>query len=240
MSIGHSSRTFLCLALSGFLYGQADAQSCSNYLFPKEVATVDSARIDLDRVAIVNSDSCPDFSPSCQSKSYLVRNDVVFRSSLTQGTHTCVAFFNGKRQTTGWVETKSLVPSPTPVNQGSWAGHWKRITGDSVLIIRRSKDGGYQAEAVATYAVARDNVRTGAAEGKLVMRPSEGGGLIASFSDPGQDRTAVCHVDLRQFGPWLLVDDGATDDSNSACGGMGVTLNGIYRKTEKAEGKPQL
>jgi hypothetical protein len=54
---------------------------------------------------------------------------------------------------------------------------------------------------------------------------------IASFGERGSDRTLVCRVQLRQYGPWLLADDGVSDNSNSACGGMGVTLNGIYRRS---------
>jgi hypothetical protein len=78
--------------------------------------------------------------------------------------------------------------------------------------------------------MSKDNVRTGVAEGKLIFATTSSGVRLATFGDAGADRTQVCRVQLRQFGPWLLVDDGVTDNSNSACGGLGVTLNGIYRR----------
>jgi hypothetical protein len=88
----------------------------------------------------------------------------------------------------------------------------------------------YAAVALATYAVSKDNVRTGVAESKLIFATTPSGVRLATFGDAGADRTQVCRVQLRQFGPWLLVDDSVTDNSNSACGALGVTLNGIYRR----------
>jgi len=37
---------------------------------------------------------------------------------------------------------------------------------------------------------------------------------------------------MKQVGLWLLINDGATDDANSGCGGMGVTFNGIYQRVQ--------
>jgi len=193
---------------------------------------VTSARISTPRAAMLDDAVCTTLSASCKSKAYLVQNDVVLRTPLTRDGYACVAFFNGKRQTTGWVATSSLTSSPVPTAQGDWAGTWKRITGDSEITIRRTKSGSYSAEALATYAVTRDNVRTGEAEGKLTITSNAEGIRIASFGEAGADRTMVCRVQLRQYGAWLLADDGVTDDSNSACGGMGVTLSGVYQRKE--------
>lgn len=224
------TRTLFKLVLMVFLCTFAHAQQCSSYLFPLDVAAITSARVSGPRVAILDDNVCTVLTSSCTSKAYLLQNDVVLRAPLTRDGYTCIAFFNGKRQTTGWVESKKLTASPTPVVQGDWAGQWKRMSGDSVITIRRTSTGSYSADALATYAVTSDNVRTGAAEGTLKVTTTSEGIQIASFGDAGADRTMVCRVQLRQYGAWLLADDGATEDSNSACGGMGVTLNGIYQR----------
>lgn len=211
----------------------ARAQSCSSYLFPMDVASVTSAQVNTQRAPVLDDNVCTTLSPSCESKAYLLQNDAVLRIALTRDGYSCIAFFNGKRQTTGWVKNESLAPSNPPVTQGDLAGHWTRLMGDSDITIRHNKDGSYDAEALATYAVSADNVRTGTADGTLTIAPERAGIRIASFGEVGDDRTTVCRVQLRQFGAWLLADDGVTEDSNSACGGMGVTLSGIYQRETK-------
>jgi hypothetical protein len=148
------------------------------------------------------------------------------------GQYNCVAFFHAEKQTTGWVESRSVTSSPEPPVSGDWNGTWKRLQGNATFTIRK-QGAVYAAEALAVYAISKDNVRTGVAEGKLIFTSTPSGVRLATFGDPGADRTQVCRVQLRKFGPWLLVDDGVTEDANSACGGMGVTLNGIYRMLER-------
>lgn len=208
----------------------ANAQGCRSELFPIDVTSVTSAKVNVQKAPVLDGDVCSMLSDTCKSKAYLLQNDMVLRTSMTRDGYACIAFFNGKRQTTGWVKSTNLTQSPMPSTQGDWAGHWKRLTGGSDITVRRSKNGTYQAEALATYAVTADNVRTGTAQGTLTIAPVRAGISIARFGDTGADRTTVCRVQLRQFGAWLLADDGATDDSNSACGGMGVTLSGIYQR----------
>lgn len=211
----------------------ANAQACRSELFPTDVTSVSSAQVNVQKTSVLDGDACTTLSESCKSKAYLLQNDTVLRTPLTRDGYSCIAFFNGKRQTTGWVKSESLTPSTVPATQGDWSGHWKRLIGGSDITIRRSKDGSYSADALATYAVTSDNVRTGTAQGKLTI--SEASGMrIASFGDAGVDRTTVCRVQIREYGAWLLADDGATEDSNSACGGMGVTLSGIYQRQTNA------
>jgi hypothetical protein len=229
MSLFQRSWQVAALLLAALCCVSSSAESCSAYLFPGSVAEVWSAKVVVPRASIFGDDEgCPEAGESCKGKAYLVAGD----EALTVGTHgqyRCIAFFHGGRQTTGWVEARALTSSPELAVSGDWSGRWKRLQGDAILTIR--KHGAvYVAEALATYYVAKDNVRAGAADGKLTMTTMPSGIRIATFGDVGVDRTEVCRVQLRQFGAWLLVDDGATDDSNSACGGMGVTLNGIYRR----------
>ncbi len=95
---------------------------------------------------------------------------------------------------------------------------------EATITIRKKGDT-LEAEATATLEVTTENVRTGAAGGTLNLHNG-----IAIFGDSGPNRTTTCSIHLRLIGDTLLADDGATDDSNSACGGMGVTFNGIYRR----------
>ncbi|NUQ28989.1 MAG: hypothetical protein HOQ35_10810 [Acidobacteriaceae bacterium] len=159
------------------------------------------------------------------SHSYLIQGNRVF-AAHTQGNYRCIAFLNGKRQTTGWVRQEALIPIPLTAANTTWQGTWIRQAGDAEIVIRKQGSGLY-ATASATLAVSRDNVRTGGAKGKLDLQRS-----VASFGEEG-DRATVCRVNVRLLDDVLLADDGATDDANSSCGGMGVSLNGIYRRAAK-------
>jgi hypothetical protein len=232
MSVLQRSWPVVALLFAVLCCVSASAERCSAYLFPASVTEVWGAKVIVPLASIFSDDTgCPKAGESCKGKAYLVAGDAVFAGGR-HGQYRCIAFFHAGRQTTGWVESRSLTSSPEPPAGGDWNGNWKRLQGNATVTIR--KHGAvYAAEALATYAVSKDNVRTGAAEGKLIFTSTPSGVRLATFGDAGADRTQVCRVQLRQFGPWLLVDDGVTDDSNSACGGMGVTLNGIYRKLER-------
>ena len=212
----------------------AAAQSCNAYLFPQSVSDVSVASVRADRLPVLRDDAgCPVAGSRCEGKAYLVSGNQVLVTA-GQGGYQCAAYLNGKRQTTGWVARSALTPVPPPAPEGDWADTWKRVQGDAVLTIRR-RAGQYMASGVATYAVQPDNVRTGTAEGTLRMSTSATG-AVASFTQNAGDPTASCKVTLKQLGPWLLVNDGASDDANSGCGGMGVTFNGIYQRTLHAAG----
>lgn len=94
----------------------------------------------------------------------------------------------------------------------------------------RTRNRQYLASGLATYAVGPENVRTGTADGALQVR-SSASGAVASFTQNAGDPTSSCTVTMKRLGPLLLINDGATDDANSGCGGMGVTFNGIYQRT---------
>jgi len=208
-----------------FAAAAVHAQNCQTYLFPYVVGDVTLATVKTPREPILrDEEGCPGKGVSCASSAYLIRGDRVLVAHAQSG-YRCIAFFNGRRQTTGWVRQETLDPAPVAAN-AAWAGTWTRQSGEAQIVIRKQGSELY-ATATATLAVSRDNVRTGGAEGRLKVQ-----GRNASFGEAG-DRSTVCRVHVRLLEDVLLADDGATDDSNSSCGGMGVSLNGIYRRTSK-------
>jgi hypothetical protein len=226
MPVAHRRSFLLCLPL--FLTAVAAyAQSCQTYLFPYTVQDAALAIVKTPREPILrDEEGCLGGSARCASHSYLIAGNRVLTAHIRNG-YRCIAFFNGKSQTTGWVHQDALTPAtPAPAN-AAWQGNWTRQSGDARIVIRKRGDRLY-ASATATLAVNRDNVRTGGAEGTLTSQ----GNSTASFGEAG-DRSTVCRVHLRLLEDVLLADDGATDDANSSCGGMGVSLNGIYRRTTK-------
>ena len=203
------------------------ADSCNAYLFPQSVSEVALARVRVNRLPVLQDlDGCAGAGNRCESKAYLVNGNEVLIAAI-QGEYRCIAYFNGKRQTTGWVANEGLAPMPARSSQVDWAGSWKRVQGDAVMTIRmRSRE--YVASGLATYAVGPDNVRTGSADGSLQITSA----AVASLTQNGDDPTSTCKVTMKQVGLWLLINDGATDDANSGCGGMGVTFNGIYQRVQ--------
>jgi hypothetical protein len=211
--------------LALLLTASAHAQSCETYLFPHDVNIITTATVTAQRTPILQDS--PDGDDPKSSHAYLIQGNAVL-AAHARGSYRCVAYFNGKKQTTGWVAQSALASMVPPPFTDTWAGKWTRQSsgsGDAVITIRQ-KGSALEAEALATLALSRDNVRTGTAGGTLKFRNS----ITASFGQEGSDRANTCRVNIRILGDLLLADDGATDDSNSACGGMGVTFNGIYRR----------
>ncbi len=215
----------LALAVAGSAAAAEPDPDCDTATFPSDLgdglalATVNTAKAAFLR----NGDGCPDLGESCMTKGFVVSGDSVV-TAQARGSYRCAAFAGRHSQTTGWMRQEELSPAKEAPT-GDWAGRWKRVSGSSILNIRRH-GASYQADMLATAATANpDNVRTGVASGE--MRIS---GNLATFGDPGDDRDIACRVAIRRLGSLLLVNDGGTADANSACDGMGVTLNGIYRR----------
>lgn len=216
---------------------QAEADACNAYLFPHAVTEVVLATVKADRLPILRDvDGCPAALATCATKSYLVRGNQVLVSGA-HGAYRCIAYANGRRQTTGWVANDDLTLVPDRAPEGDWPDAWRRVQGDATVTIRKRADK-YIASGLATYAVSPGNVRTGVAQGTLHVLPSASG-TLARFGSTGDDPTSTCVVTIKRVGPWLVMNDGATDDANSNCGGMGVTFNGIYQRTQHAAGAKQ-
>jgi hypothetical protein len=201
---------------------RAGAPSCEPGLFPQNLSILGFAEVTVDRLAVLREPyNCGRTKGLCPSKAYLVRGDRVIAAQMADGFR-CIAFDGPRAQTIGWVRAGALTPVQVPVS-GSWEGTWVRRTGNATLKI--TTHGGKSR--IAAEATARaggpDNIRTGGAEGLLAIT-----GDRAKVTD--RQTGEVCVLELRKLGTLILANDGASDDVNSPCGGMGVTMNGLYAR----------
>ncbi len=206
----------------------ASEPDCDTISFPDSLTDgVSMQKVVAARVGFFHDgDGCPEAGDSCATKAYLVSGDTVV-TAQARGAFRCVAFPGTRGQTTGWVRQDALAPADTP-STGDWAGKWARLRGSATLTVVRH-GAHYQADMLATaHAADPGNVRTGVASGELAID-----GAKATMRSGGPDESDICTVELRRVGPFLVANDGGTPDANSACDGMGVTLNGIYRRTGK-------
>ena len=216
----------LCVVSAMTASSQLQAQECDAYLFPGDVTQVKQATVAAPKAWFYSSEApdCPTAGERCRKNAFVVQGNAVF-TGQPAGTFVCAAFLNGGRQTTAWLKAEALHSVPWTAATEDWAGTWVRVDGTSRIKVRKGK-GGLYAEAVATHVVSAGNVRTGGAEGSIKI-VGTGSKTIATFVN---DIDTQCRVSLRRNGALLLVDDGVREDTNSPCGGMSVTLSGVYRK----------
>jgi hypothetical protein len=213
---------FLLLAAAGLAPSPARAgtSSCEPSLFPQNLSILGFAAVTVDRLAVLREPyTCGRMKGLCPSKAYLVRGDRVIAAQGTDGLR-CIAFDGPRAQTTGWVRADALTPVTVPVS-GSWTGTWVRRTGNATLKITMRSGKFHIAAEASARAGGPDNIRTGGAEGLLAIA-----GDRAKVTDAQTGET--CVLELRKLGSLILANDGASDDANSLCGGMGVTMNGLY------------
>jgi hypothetical protein len=172
--------------------------------------------------------NCPDLSPGCRARAFLVPGDVVLTLPAPHKGYLCASFVDRKgTETTGWLPTGALAPVPAKADdEAEWVGRWRRT--EAAITIARGKQGGLMATGEATWGagdrrrVAEGGVNIGAFGGAM-RRTGEtrlvADNDVASFERAPQDR---CAVRLRRIGPYLLVED------NMACGGMNVSFSGLY------------
>ena len=209
----------LALAFLG-IAGPACAASCEPTLFPQGLDDLGFARVTAARLQVFRDpEACSRPTGLCPSKAYLVAGDRVVTAQTADG-KTCVAFIGPNRATIGWVDARALAAAPASAPSGDWTGTWRRSLGDAEAKIER-RGGRLQASLFASAPGSRSGgVRTGGADGELSVRGDRG--QLGRQDDP------ACKVAMRRLGRFLIVNDEASDDANSPCGGMGVTLNGIY------------
>jgi hypothetical protein len=202
------------------LPGAARAASCEPTLFPQALAPLGFARVTAAKAPLFHDpEACSRPTGLCPSKAYLVAGNQVL-AAQTVAAKTCVAFIRARRATIGWVDAGMLAPLPAAPLAGGWTGKWERTLGDAEARIGRR--GGRMRASLSASASGADpgDVRTGGADGVLAITGDRA--QLSAQGDP------ACKVTLRRLGAFLVVDDGATDDANSACGGIGVTMNGVY------------
>lgn len=198
----------------------ATSPSCEPSLFPQTLEGITVAEVKTGRLPVfLDSEACSRTEGLCPSKSYLVRGDQVI-AAQTLDSYRCVAFVGRHRQTTGWVRDDALMPAHVPASL-EWSGTWVRKLGDATLEIT-PHHGKYTVVAEATAQGAEpENVRTGGAHGALIIEGDQ-----AKVIDTQGGET--CQLQLQKIGFLVVANDGASDDANSPCGGMGVSMNGLY------------
>jgi hypothetical protein len=198
------------------------AASCEPTLFPQDLAAVRLSVVKVARLPVfLDPEACARSAGVCPSKAYLVQGDQVLAAQAID-LRRCVAFVGSRRVTIGWVDAGALTPNAESQKQtrNPWDGVWTRRTGSATAKISHGANGfRVEMNAFANMAAPSD-IHTGSAGGALKVAGEAG--HLDSQNDPD------CHIDFRRLGDLLLVNDGAGDGANSACGGMGVTFNGIY------------
>lgn len=166
---------------------------------------------------------CPTADAACARRAFLLPGDIVVGEAGTgaAGPFGCFAYVSPKGiETDGWFPVAGLKPLSAPPN---WAGKWKRDTSAEIDITVKGTAAHLSGNATASSGSA---VNEGDLDADIDARaPYAGFSIIgdrqAAFAKAGQ---YDCAVELRQLGPYLLVQD------NNNCGGMGVTFSGLYRK----------
>lgn len=173
--------------------------------------------------------SCPAATPGCERKAYLRPGDVVM-TGRAFGAFTCVSYVNAKqKETTGWIAISAIEPRPplTAPKMSDWLGKWhsRRDTMQGDIEIMRGARGSFDVRGEATYAVTRENVRTGDF-GIDHLDPNVATHAFVSGGEKPFEKAGEgdCAVRMSRIDQFLLVED------NGYCGGMAVTFTGLYRR----------
>jgi hypothetical protein len=176
---------------------------------------------------------CPDPSPACRERAYLVTGDAVILGKR-RGGFVCAAYRSGTNESgrTGWIpaEAVSIAPPP-PVTRDDWLGTWTRAAA-RIRVEPGTKPGSLTVAGDAIWGmgdpdrVSRGGIHTGEFAGTVTpagdavsFAVGESGALPVEAGSADD-----CKVWLRRIGAWLVVDD------NFACGGVNVTFRGVYRR----------
>lgn len=235
--IGASIGLSTVLALGTLPVQAADDTICAGFNGLSDKPSLTLATVTgPDRVHFIEASgtknaSCPDLSPACQAKAFLVAGDSVV-VSRTRGPLSCVDYVGAKGVSrTGWVPIARLTAVPViRVTPADWRGTWKAI--ESTITIKDVPGSLLSIDGDATYgALDPDRVKRGAVNiGSIAGKVTPDGDALAFTM--GDTRTLPitagaetdCKVWMRRLGPYLLVDD------NNNCGGMNVTFRGIYSR----------
>jgi hypothetical protein len=183
---------------------------------------------------------CPNATPACEARTYLVRGDSVVVIT-GKGDYVDVGFTGGApafRSTRGWLPRSAVAPVPTPVpgaTPPSWIGSWRNGT-DSIEI-KRAANGRLEISGTATWGgddpkrVAAGGVNVGDFDtsvpppgGMVTFSPNLDGDGAPATLDPPLDGDA-CALRMWLLDPYLVVAD------NARCGGANVTFSNLYRRS---------
>lgn len=201
--------------------GSADDGSCRNGAFPSEQSAFALARvIGASRLYLLgDTGGCPAKGEhACRQRSYVVPGDTLI-TGRDRGGHRCAFFPNKVGGSAGWVDAARLQGQPVPTpTLPAWAGTWR--DGDDRLMIEVR---GGQLH------VAGDAYWPSANPTPEVRPYGPNMGQVDALAVPAGDtavfQDATCTLRAQLLGDYLIVAD------NSACGGMNVRFNGVYRRT---------
>jgi hypothetical protein len=181
---------------------------------------------------------CPSATHACRLKAYLVPGDKVL-TNATDDPYICARFKSQSFvETSGYLPRAALeiVPSEDPSIQ-KWNGTWRRDTeaeivlkagGDEVSVSGNATWGGSDPQRVK-----RGAVNTGELEGSFRPR----GQVLAIGYDPDRSgfqptddtEADICAAKIELYDRYLLVED------NGKCGGLNVSFNGLYVRTNSKQ-----
>jgi hypothetical protein len=172
---------------------------------------------------------CPNQTPACTDKAYLVPGDRVILSARADA-FVCATYLNARGGVrTGWLPANAVAyDEAKPLALSDWLGKWSMV--EAEITMKAGKTGALLIEGNATW---------GAQDPARVKRGGVNVGMIAGEVTPAGERLSFamgdsatlpvdkggefdCKVWMRRLGPWLIVDD------NGNCGGHNVTFRGIY------------
>jgi hypothetical protein len=196
-----------------------DEDMCRSGGFPSEaslrIAVVASGAA--ARLYFLRDDTgCPQQGgDKCRLGPYVVAGDELLLGK-THGQWTC-AWFNGKKhESVGWVANADLVQQPAQ-QITDWTGRW-RFYNDPGRIDIEQKNGRYRVDASTIHRTpASENM--GSMTGEMKVN-----GNRAHFGGADGPEQYECVADFTRVGRYLVVRD------NRACGGVGVSFDGVYTR----------
>ncbi len=161
-----------------------------------------------------DDDDCPNDTPACKRKAYLIPGDEVVVAHRYQA-FVC-AWFHPKKgpPTVGWLPAVSVEvkKSAAPTGLEAWKGSWRYY--DNVLDIAPKK-GALAVKGMASWDGGGGNVHVGGVEASAAPQ----GNVLRVV-----DEEEGCEVTLTFVGTLLVAHD------NGECGGVNVRFDGVYRK----------
>jgi hypothetical protein len=221
------------MALAFAAAARAEDRSCFGPdltgLQPVEVGRIRSSAA---RVSLVKGGNqaaqCPDASPACREKAYLVPGDLVVFGQKS-GDFVCADYPGAKIVRSGWLPAEAIAPLAFEASPGAFAGKWHRVEADIEISL---KNGSLQAAGEAAFGaldparVKRGAVNMGNFEGALAFN----GGVAIFPSEtigPKDPDPYSWKVRLTRAGEMLIVQD------NNQCGGANVSFTGYYFRAQK-------
>ncbi len=192
--------------------------------------TAGAARLHFVKGALTQP-GCPDRTPACAERAYLVPGDRVILATRRDA-FVCATYINAKGgDWSGWLPADAVsYDKAALVASSDWIGKWSRVEAD--ITAKAGKAGALLIEGIATYGakdpdrVRRGAVNTGTIDGEVIPagdRLSFAIGDNATLPVEKGDEFS-CKVWMQRIGPWLVVND------NGNCGGFNVSFRGFYTR----------